>query len=286
MKFALKYFYRETVAAVKGIAWFFIFMMGLGVIAFITMEAEPTVWGEILRFMKCVFLPSAAWLGMILIFSALIIAGKCKVYEILDERGFCLEYFYAYEATYIKGKPKNDRNYIEFAEIYQQMGDYDGAISVLNTINLASFDAVNDYTAKGGYIIVYLKSAIGLGNVAFAEEIYNRHKRYINSLTLRIIYKSLWTELQLTMAKLDCLNRRYEKALETCERFIRRRQDKLGEFRILKVFILKRLGRETEYSLALMDAQKAVGKAKPTFDSTKRALFAALSKAAEGEMTV
>lgn len=212
---------------------------------------------------------------------AITLIPKYSVYKIRDEKGFCLEYFYAYEYKFIKGKSKNNADYIEFAEIYQQLGDYKSALAVLDSLKIPE----SDISLRISFIFVYMNTAIAMGNSALADDIWRKNQQFISERKKKFIYKRSYEGLDLMTATADCLAGRYERALQTCNVLIETGDsDYTASFYILLVYLYKMLNNENMYRIAVENAKSKIDRSRPVFESIKSELYRDLEKAMKGEL--
>ncbi len=212
---------------------------------------------------------------------AIMLIPKYSVYKIRNEKGFCLEYFYAYEYKFIKGKGLNKANYIEFAEIYQQLGDYKSALAVLNSLNVPE----SDIALRISYLFVYMNTAIAMGDSALADDIWRQNQQFIGQRKMKFIHKRSYEGLDLMTATADCLAGRYERALQTCRVLIETGDsDYTVNFYILLVYIYKMMKNENMSAIAAESAKAKIDKSNPIFETTKLELYRDLEKAMKGEL--
>lgn len=282
MKFALRYWWKEVWGAIKAIWGFLAAFGGLTLISSIGLAKAGSSEDSVFYIIGRALAPPLIWIVLMMLFGLIIVAERYDVYKIRNEKGFCLDYFYAFKDKYIQGKPVVVGNYIEFAEIYQQMGDYKSAFAILNSLNIPEADYIN----RSRYIFVYLNTAIGTGDSALADDVWRQNQRFMRSWGVRFMQKNLFVGIDLLTAKIDCLAGRYSLALEMCEKMLQKGKGCEEDFSVLRVYIYKKLGLEAQYTLALAEAQLALAKSDPVFDSTRAEQQRDLLKAMNGELPV
>lgn len=284
MKFALRYWWKNLwggmVAALSGV-WLLLIIPAVLLIIFTALSGDfSTAFLGSLRLILSPVLIAFVFTGLTCM--VLTISGY-DVYKIRNEKGFCLEYFHAFNAKFILGKPKEAGRYIEFAEIYQQMGDYKSAISILNGITVPESNVLQ----RLSYLFVYMNTALGMKDSALADDIWRKNQQFLNSKMNRFIFKTGYMGIDLILASVDALNGRYERALFTCERNIRSvfKSYRSG-FLTLRVYIYKKLGNEAGYALALSEAEAYLRKYRPIYDSMRDDDRRELERAMKGEFPV
>lgn len=211
---------------------------------------------------------------------------KLKFYEIVNERGYCMEAFSYYRENYILGKPVNENDYIEFAELYQKFGDYDSAVKVLNSIEVPE----SNKTLRALYIFEYMKAAVAKNDAALADDIWRLNQNFINSVVSDPKAGVVSNALHLVMIYTDCLAGRYDSALQICRDFLNGKHIKKyktykEKFLVLKIYLLKKLGRDSEINNAVIEFNNYVAKEwKPLLEVTRTELRNEAEKAARGEL--
>lgn len=212
--------------------------------------------------------------------------ANAEVEYIVYEKGFCLDYFYAYENKFIKGKPVNVGRYIKYAEIYRKLGDYKSAIAVLNGLSVSE-DSISD---RSSYLFVYMLSAVQMGNKELADDIWRRNQRFIDKLETSV-YSETYTMLNLVLAYVDCASERYGHALNIVRTVLHsKKMKKWGSYKadylVLKIYLLKKLGREGEINSAVMEFNECAAKWKPLYESERKELRESVERAMCGELPI
>ncbi len=224
--------------------------------------------------------------GFFAIITLLLIQHKCKYYEIVDEKGYCMEAFNYYQQTYILGKPVNENDYIEFAELYQKMGDYDSAIKVLNSIKVPE----SNKSVRAIYLFEYMTIAVLKNDAALADDIWRLNSNFINSVISDPKSGPSTNALYLVMIYVDCIAGRYDRAFQICSDFlnskhIRKHKTYKENFLVMKIYLLKKLGREAEINSAVAQFNNYVAKEwKPLLEIGRTELRNDVEKAIRGEL--
>lgn len=217
-----------------------------------------------------------------------IMKHKLKFYQIVDEKGYCMEAFNYYEQTYIQGKPVNENDYIEFAMLYTKFGDYDSAIGVMNSINVPE----SNKHLRALYVFEYMAIAAKKGDSVLADDIWRLNQNFINSYIADKTSGALSNGLYLAMIYSDCLAGRYDRAFQICSNFldsahINKHKNYKENFLIMKIYLLKKLGRESEVNAAVTEFNSYVAKGwKPLLEVNRTELRNYAEKAIRGELPV
>lgn len=284
MKFALRYWWKNLwggmVSALSGV-WVILVIPAVLLVIFTAFSGN---WATALLGSLRLILTPVVIAFILTGFTCMILTiTSYDVYKVRNEKGFCLEYFYVFKDKFIIGKPKDTGRYIEFAEIYQQMGDYKSAINILNEIIVPESNVLQ----RISYLFVYINTALGMKDSALADDIWRKNQAFINSKMNRFIFRASYTGLDLLLASIDALNGRYERALFTCERNIKSVfKNYRSGFLSLRVYIYKKLGNEAGFALALSEAELYLKKYNPIFDSTRAEDRRELERAKRGEFPV
>ncbi len=218
----------------------------------------------------------------------LMMSYKLKFYKIVNEKGYCMEAFNYYHQTYIQGKPVNENDYIEFAELYQKFGDYDSAIKVLNSIKVPEIKV----SLRALYIFEYMTVAVAKGDTSLADDIWRLNQNFINSVISDPKSGVISNALHLVMIYADCIAGRYERAFRICEDFLNSKHIKKYKsykenFLVLKIYLLKKLCRDSETNAAVIEFNNYVANDwKPLLEVTRTELRNDVEKAIRGELPV
>ena len=205
-------------------------------------------------------------------------------YKALNEYGFSSEYLNYYYNRYIHNKPKNDYHCIIYAESFMKIGDYDSAIKTLNTLVIPESKAV----LRTMYLYVYLMTALKMNDSALADDIWRTNQAFLNRMMNN--RKSLYNKfLYLAVISADCAAGRYERALDTVNRYLSGELDKHYkdieiDFTNLKVYILKKLGRTDEMEIIANQSLALIAKKRPllAYDWQESKLYDELNNAKNG----
>lgn len=258
------------------------------------------VFGEIIRGTKPqhIIIPMIAWIIMINGFSRFspirILIGACvgvlftfmwyligtlivvyknaSLYKILDEKGFCIEYLRAYEQKRIIGKPFNIQYALEYAEIFMRIGQPAEAIKYLNTLTIPPNANV---LFQAEYFYLYVMSALKIGNLAIAEDLWSRSSDMIAKISANPkLCKSGGHLAILAMISIDCyaasLNgdkTRLERAFQQTENFLN--SYKIADstmFRVMLLYELRELGFTERYNQLLPEVRSEINASKPLFN--------------------
>lgn len=285
MKFALKYYIRilKTLFVAGGrtfliMAVFVGFIIGL----FSFDYRNPNPEKYFTPFIS-VLVMAGLWVIFIIVLSLYEFSVGYKVEKIHNEKGFCLDYFYAFEKAYIKGKPKNPTNLVIFAEIYQKLGDCNSALDILESINVSELTT----TQRAAHIFVHIITAIKMNNSALADEVWRKNEQFIAD-NINKQHMGGYTELlYYAMSLSDALAGRYERAFDVCEKLLKSDANKnKGDFHVLKIYLLKKLGRENEINSAVTEFNNFAKNWRPVYHSTRAALQEDAEKAVRGELPI
>lgn len=233
------------------------------------------------------FIPVLVFIGLWLVFMIILslyeFSVGYKVEKIHNEKGFCLEYFYAFEKAYIRNKPKNSTNLIIFAEIYQKLGDCSSALDILDSINIYELTV----TQRAAHIFVYMMTAVKMKNTALTDEIWRRNEQFIADNINKPYMGGYTYLLYYAMTLADASAGRYQRAFDTCERILKIEGNKnKGDFYVLKIYLLKKLEREECVNDAVGEFNEFAKTWKPVYQSTRATLQEEAEKAIRGELPV
>lgn len=211
-----------------------------------------------------------------------------KYYKILNEKGYCKESLDCLQQKYIQDKPVHESYYIDLAEHYRRFGDYDSAIKVLNSIHVPESNAY----LRTVYIFVLIKTAVNNNDTALADNTWKNSQNFINYVISEKKFGAYSNLLYVSMIYADCIAGRYERAFQTCDRILGSKQLKkfkehTEKFLVIKIYLLKKLGRESEMNTAITEFNNYdTKKWKPLFDATRTDIRNNVEKAIRGEMPV
>ena len=284
MKFALGYILRiiKTLFVAGGkslLVTMLIIGLGMGIIGIDYSNPEPEKYMIVVW---CLVTVTVLWIVFMLVFTVYEFANGYKVEKIHNEKGFCTEYFYAYEKAYIRSKVRNQSNLIVFAEIYMRLGDCDSALDILESISLNELTS----TQRAGHIFVHIMTAIKMKNIAAADKIWLENERFINENINKPHMGGYTNLLYYAMVLTDCAAGRYERALKTCDGLLKGGYSNAGDYLVLRTYLLKKLGQEDEINGAIADFNKFFEDWKPVYQSMKKMLCDDFEKALKGELPI
>lgn len=192
-----------------------------------------------------------------------------------------------FRKKFIDGKPRNDMRYIEFAEIYQQMGDYKSAVDILNSLNISQ----SNVALRTCYLFVYMNTAVSMRDKELANDIWRSNEAFINSNINNPRYRACTNGMYLMMVQIDAVSERYERALQTCDNLLNsvhagKWTEYSPAFMTYRVYLLCKLGREDELDAAYDRAYDCISRYSYIYDYERRSGFEELEKARKGELPV
>ena len=133
-------------------------------------------------------------------------------------------------------------------------------------------------------------SAIPMGDTTMADDIWRINQGFINKLETTV-YDSTYTMLNIALVYADCASGRYDHALNIVRTVLNgRKMKKLGyykaEYLMLKIYLLKKLGREHELNDAVLQFNEYTAKWKPLYENERMELRAGVEKAMRGELPI
>ena len=215
-------------------------------------------------------------------------AFRYSDYKALNSYGFSSEYLNYYYNRYILNKPKNDYHYIIYAEGFMKIGDYDSAIKTLNTLVIPE----NKTGLRTMYLYVYLMTALKMNDSALADDIWRTNQAFLNRMMNN--RSNLYNKfLYLAVISADCAAGRYERALDTVNRYLSGQLDKHYkeieiDFTNLKIFILNKLGRFDEMEITANHSLSLIAKKRPNlpYDWQESKLYEELNMAKSGILPI
>lgn len=227
------------------------------------------------------------WLFFVLLLTVIEFSMTYKIRKVFNEKGYCLEYFYAFQDLYIKKQPKHPGNLISFAEIYVSLGDCNSALNIFESIKTYELTAVQ----RVSYIYIYTITAVKMNNPALADEIWRQNEDFISVYINKPDFISGTAFLYYSMIFADCLSQRYERAYHTCISFMNSPSFKklktiVCDYHVMKIFLLRKLGRDSEVNAAVTEFNEAAKKWKPLYDYARENLRKDVEKAIRGELPV
>ncbi len=210
-----------------------------------------------------------------------------KQNKMLNDLGFCREYLEYYEKEVVARNPKDDMVALMYAEIHMKMGDPVTAISVLDTRKIPE----NNIHLRAAYIHLYMTCALKMEDSALADDIWRTNQQFLNQNLGKNRTAGYNHMLYLTLIYADCAAGRYERALKTLDSFMgsklfRRYRSCEGDMRIIRMYLLKKLGRTAEFNSYCQLTAAFLAEYQPLFDSEKAALQRDFQKAMNGELPI
>lgn len=207
--------------------------------------------------------------------------------KMLNDLGFCQEYLEYFEKEVVAKNPNDDMIAVLYAEIHLKMGDPVTAISVLDTRKIPES---NLYT-RAAFIHLYMMCALKMGDSALADDIWRANQQFLNQNLGKIKTATYNHLLYLTLIYADCAAGRYERALKTLDDFMGSRlfqnfKHLEGDMRIIRVYLLKKLGRTAEFNSYSQLTAAFLAEYQPLFDSEKITLQRDFQKAMNEELPI
>lgn len=220
---------------------------------------------------------------------ALIVVYKnASLYQILDEKGFCIEYLRAYEQKRITGKPFNIQYALEYAEIFMHIGKPAEAIKYLNTLTIPQNANV---LFQAEYFYLYVLCALKIGNLAIAEDLWSRNGDMISKISANPKLCESGGHLAiLAMICTDCYaarqngdRSRLERAFQQTESFLNSyRIEDNTTFRVILLYELRELGFTERYNQLLPEVRSEINASKPLFNCIKNMQHENLNRVEKG----
>lgn len=265
----------------------------------ITMAAGIVLVNGILRF-DPIRIAIGAALGLILHFAlmmisiAVIMGRNLKLYKVFDQYGFSREYLQAYEQYCISGKPFNMQHALSYAEIFMNIGKGDEAIKYLNTLTVPETANIG---FQAQYFYIYVMSALKIGNLAIAEDMWNKSSTLINRITTNPQDASFGYLIVMPIICIDCYaarnngdKTRLERAFQQTENFMSTAayHTYLNHhggftFEVIRLYELRELGMTDKYNALLPKVKNRIENSKRLFTCMKTMELDDLAKIENGE---
>lgn len=293
MKFALKYWwivYKEKFKPKqigKAVAFYSVASLII-VLLNLIIKGGFTLPLFIVSFIKILLLGLVFYYGYLAVKTTTRVRGNYKYLKLFNDKGYCTETFDCFYQTYIKDRVMWEANYVELAEHYRRLGDYDSAIDTLNSIHVSE----SNIFLRAKYIYTLMIIAVNRNDTSLVDSIRSDNQDFINS---RISSKNSGEGVNLIYLAMiygDCAVGRYEQALCACNDVLESEQLKkcnlhIEKFLVMKVFLLKKLEKEAEMNAAIMEFNNYVSKKwKPLFESSRTYIRLNFEKAVKGEIPV
>lgn len=263
--------------------WTWILIIVVWAIPYRTANSQMPIGVRMCIGALCGILFNILWL----LIGALVVALKdYKLYRILDEKGFCVEYLKAFEQAKIVNKPFLLQNAVLYAEIFERIGQPQTALNYLNSVAVPPNARIND---RIGYFFIYVMCALKLDNVALAEEMWRRFEGDLKAVKKSPLYNGISNMVILPLLYIDCAAGRVERAFEQTVAFINSRdyERSLGsmiDVDIMLLYELVTLGKTDEAAEWQAELAKRVEKTNTQFRALKSKLIEDFNKAARGEL--
>ena len=257
MKFALRYIFKIFGNSFRFGKAFLVFLalggflLGVAVMAFRRGTAERI-------FDPLIF---AMWGAVIYVIFVSACTGfeftqNYEIQKILNDKGVCSEYLYAYADKNIKNKPHTDNSCIFYASALSRFGQWEEAIRVLLTVDTSKLDL----THMTVYLLTYMLTAVRMEAPAIADKVWVNNHNFIITNVNKPYFGTNTSILYYAMAVVDCAAGRYNRAYETCIKYMNSSWFKANrginmDFITLKMYLEKHFGLERELTetIALWD---------------------------------
>lgn len=288
MKFALRYVFRifkETFITCKPILVFLAsggFLLGVAITTFRGFTAQNildplifAMWGAII------------YLIIIAAGTGFEFTQNYKLQKLLNDKGVCSEYIYAYGDTHIKNKPHSDSRCIFYANALSRMGNWQEALDVLESVDTSKLDL----TLMTVYLHAYMMTAVSMGNPALADKVWTDNQGFIITNMNKPYFGNNTALMYQAMVFVDCAAGRYERAYETCVNYMKSpmfRADSAVnmDFIDVMIYLLKHFGKEKELSEVLSLWEKRFKKCRFFYDSERNIVLKDREKALNGILPV
>jgi len=226
--------------------------------------------------------------GVLLIpFSVVVIAvalNDFKTKRIFNIEGFSEYYLYVYKKRNITGRLYNEGKAVVYAEILARSGHASEAIDYLDSV-----DIPRNQDVYAMMVSLNMFAGVKSGDPAFADKVWQNNHHFISGLTMGYDPAHVMSSvpLYLSMICTDCANCRYEQALQLVEGYLNSKMYKrfrVGEFdfRILHLYILKKLGKDEAEALASA-LKRDIERFRHLYDWEKPQYLADFERALNGE---
>ncbi len=288
MKFALRYILKifwNTFRLCKAILVFLAFggfLLGTAITTFKGFTAQNildplifAMWGAIIYF---IFIAACTGFEF---------TQNYKLQKLLNDKGMCSEYVYAYGDKYIKNKPHSDSNCVFYANALSYMGNWQEALDVLESVDTSKLDL----TLMTVYLHVYMLTAVRMGNPALADKIWTDNQGFIITNMNKPYFGTNTTLMYHAMVIVDCAAGRYERAYETCINYMNSSWFKANkevniDIIAILIYLLKHFGMEKELSEALNLWDKRFKKCRFFYDSDRNILIKDREKVLNGVLPI
>lgn len=291
MKFALKYWWSAYKKEVKRTGKAIVFYTAVSLIIVLSNLKDMGDFAtpsSLILLIKVLMYQLVFYYGYIAIETIIDNKGNYKYVKMFNDKGYCAETFDYFYRNYIQDRLLLEANYVELAEHYRRLGDYDSAINTLNSIHVPE----SSRHLRTEYIFVFMKIAANRNDTALADNVWNSNQDFINYVISDEKFGEKVNLLYLVMIYADCAAGKYDHALEICDSFLSGEQLKecnlhTENFMVIKIYLLKKLGREAEMDAAVIALNDfAEKKWKPFYDFRRIEYKGEAEKAIMGELPV
>lgn len=288
MKFALRYFKFWFLKLLK--EWK-PFLVLIGIFSFIIGFAVCYLheFPYQVLYLPLIYLAGGAvvYVVFVFIFAVIIFASEYKNKKLYNEKGNCPEYIDILKKEYIGAKKRIETNYIVFAGALRDSGDFEAALETVESVDTEKL-TVND---RAMYVYTYISIAVCMGNKELALSVLEENRHFINAVISETEYVENTGFIYISLIYVYSVFEQFEKAYETCTGYIESEASKKSGVRntdllILKIYLLKKLGREKDMQEAYEEFNRNAPKLKLMFDIDRALLINNAEKAIKGELPI
>ncbi|MDE7362517.1 MAG: hypothetical protein K2N38_11345 [Oscillospiraceae bacterium] len=232
------------------------------------------------------------WVLWFLIGALVITLKQLKLYKVLDQYGYGMEFLRAYENERITGKPFRLQYAAEYALIFARMGQPADAVTYLDSVAIPSNAPVHE---KIHFFFAYVVSALKADNLAAAENKWREFQELINKAQNDPVYNESSYMLYLALIYIDCyagrqgdlsrVRRAYDQTVAYMNTgHYKRYPLPTPDFEIVMLLELKLLGRTDEFNALYPRVRQKVETWDPLLLVQKKVVFEDLEKVCRGEL--
>jgi len=288
MKFALRYFKFWFVKLLKEWKPFLVlislFSFVIGFIVCYLHESPSQV-----LYLPLIYLAggTVVYAIFVFIFATIIFASEYKNKKLYNDKGNCSEYVEIIKKEYMSVKYRSETNFIVFAGVLRDSDDYEAAIETIESVDIENLTVEE----KSMYIYTWISIAAHMGDRELALSVLEENRHFINAVINEEIYEKNTGFIYVTLIYVYCLSEQYEKAYEVLNEYFESKQSEKSGLRntdlpILRIYLLKKLGREEDMHKIYCEFNKKIPKLKLMFDSDRALLINNAKKAIRGELPV
>lgn len=232
------------------------------------------------------------WVLWLVIGALVITLKEIRLYKVLDQYGYGMEYLRAYEKERIIGKPFRLQYAAEYAHIFMRIGQPADAVKYLDSVVIPLNAPVHE---KIYFFFIYVMSALKSDNLTAAENKWREFQELINKAQKDPIYSSSSYMLYIALIYIDCyagkhgdlprVQRAYEQtvAYMNTEHY-KRYPLPTPDFEIIMLLELKLLGRTDEFNALYPQVRQRVDAWNPLLNLQKKVVYDDLEKVCRGEL--